>query len=109
LLERATTGQSGWCTPELLRIQGERQREGGSPIEALETFRKSLELARAQHSHAWILRSSTSLARLLGECGRSAEGVALLDSTLSRFEEGFATPDLQLATRCLETLRRQPE
>lgn len=108
LLDRATTGKSGWCTPELLRIQGERQYRDGSPSKALETFQKSLDLARAQSSHAWVLRSSTSLARLLGGRGRSAQGAALLDSALSRFDEGFATPDLQLAAECLAHLRRLP-
>ena len=97
LLQRALRMQSGWCTAELLRIHGERQRHAGALEEATSTLRRSLDVAAQQHARSWTLRTSISLARLLVQDGRLHEARATLEHAVRPFDEGHATSDVKLA------------
>lgn len=97
LLQRALRMHSGWCTAELLRIHGERQRHAGALEEAASTLRRSLDVAAQQQARSWTLRTSISLARLLAKNGRLREARATLEHAVRPFDEGHATSDLQLA------------
>ncbi|MCX2863576.1 winged helix-turn-helix domain-containing protein [Paucibacter sp. PLA-PC-4] len=102
LAARAKQGTSGWCTAELLRVQGERQLSANAVDDAIATFRHGIEVAREQQALAWELRCSTSLARLLIEQGRSGQARTTIEPVLGRYREGLDTADLQLARALLE-------
>jgi predicted ATPase len=111
---------------ELHRLRGElllRQDAGGgrpSPAEpasarphdpgpsglteAEACFRRALDIARRQGAKSLELRAALSLARLLRDRGRPAEGRLLLAATFGWFTEGWDTPDLQDARVFLEEL-----
>ena len=90
---------------ELHRLKGELALcEGQSPAMAEDHFRRSIEIAKAQQSVAWELRSVTSLARLYRRQHRGSEAQERLSEALAKFTEGFATPDLQAASALLAEL-----
>jgi predicted ATPase len=97
--------ETGWLTPELLRLKGEiallrRSPAVAEPAEDL--FRQALDEARQQGALSWELRAATSLARLLCHQGRSADAIACLQPVYDRFTEGFETADLIAAKRLLD-------
>ena len=63
--------------------------------------RRSIEIAKAQQSIAWELRSATSLARLYRGQNRGSEAQERLSEALTKFTEGFETPDLGAASALL--------
>ena len=67
-------------------------------------FRRALDWARRQGTLSWELRAAMSLARLLGNQDRSAEGQAILRPVYERFTEGFETTDLRSAKALLEVV-----
>ena len=79
--------------------------DGQSPAMAEDHFRRSIEIAKAQQSMAWELRSATSLARLYRAQNRGSEAQKMLAEALAKFTEGFETPDLQAASALLAELR----
>jgi predicted ATPase len=107
VLARGESGRAGWCTPELLRIKGRRllQPGGGDRDRAEALMLRSIETARRQGALAWELRTAISLAELWQAENRHDQAADLLDSTVSRFTEGFATADLVRASDFLEKLR----
>jgi predicted ATPase len=92
--------------PELLRVKGNLllsmpQRDvDGAEI----CFTQSLELSRRQGARAWELRTSTDLAALLADQGRSDSARTLLQPVFGQFTEGSDTADLKAAERLLATL-----
>lgn len=101
-VERAQSGAAGWCAAEILRRHGLALLERGDWRGAEGAFGAALTLAQRQGALAWELRSATSLAQLYQRQGRDAAARALLAPVCARFSEGWATPDLQAARRCLE-------
>jgi predicted ATPase len=96
-----------WAISEVLRIKGELvllQGAAGAAAAAEDHFRQALDWARRQDALSWELRAATSLARLMGDHGRSAEATALLQPVYARFTEGFDTTDLKAAKALLEAL-----
>lgn len=97
-----------WFLPEAMRLKGDLLRvKGGGPSrrQAERMYREAMALAHTQRALAWELRCATSLAGLLVEGTRHEEAVALLEPVILRFTEGFATRDLQVASRLLDRLR----
>jgi predicted ATPase len=106
-IKRAEGNEEGWLLGELLRVQGELLLlpAGAGAVRIAENlFRQGLDLARRQGALSWEMRAVTSLARLLRDQGRSAEGRALLRPVYDRFTEGFDTADLRAAEELLHTL-----
>jgi predicted ATPase len=96
-----------WAISEVLRIKGELvllQGAAGAAAGAEDHFRQALDWARRQDALSWELRAATSLARLMGDHGRSAEATALLQPVYARFTEGFDTTDLKAAKALLDAL-----
>ncbi len=96
-----------WGMAELLRVKGELlllqdARDAAAAAEA--QFRQALDWAHRQGARSWSLRVATSLARLLRDRGRAAEGTALLRPIYSEFTEGFDTADLKAARALLLAL-----
>jgi predicted ATPase len=107
-LARAEANEERWFVAELFRIKGELTlQDGGSEsvANAERLFMLSLDWARRQGTQSWELRAATSLARLLRDQGRSADGVALLQPVYDRFTEGFDTADLKSAKALLRDPR----
>jgi predicted ATPase len=101
----------------LLRKAGERRPSPSEPAPARPPgpdppalpgaeacFRRALDVARRQGAKSLELRAALSLARLLRDRGRRAEGRRLLAGTFGWFTEGWDTPDLEDARALLEEL-----
>jgi predicted ATPase/DNA-binding winged helix-turn-helix (wHTH) protein len=106
-LARSERDEERWCVAELLRIKGELVLREGAPqatMAAEQYFLQSLDWARRQGALSWELRTSTSLARLQHDQGRTAEARGLLQSVYDRFSEGFETTDLKTAKALVRSL-----
>jgi adenylate cyclase len=82
---------------DLLRICGElrlAESDGSAAALAENLFNEAIGLAQAQASKLHELRAATSLARLWGKQGRSADGKKLLQPVYDWFTEGLDAPDL---------------
>jgi len=96
--------------PEQHRIRAELfLLAPGNEVEAESCLRRSLDLARVRGAKALELRAAVSLARLLRQLGRVAEGWELLAECYAWFTEGLNTPDLRQAKQLLDELRRDVE
>jgi predicted ATPase len=93
-----------WWLAEQFRLRAELLLTPGTEVEAEAALRKAVELACRQKSKSLELRATASLARLLRQQGRAAEGRDLLAKCCAWFTEGFDTPDLQEAKGLLEEL-----
>jgi hypothetical protein len=99
--------EPGWLTPELFRLKGKLlllQSPSAAVQTAEDLFRQALDRARRHQAAAWELRAATSLARLLSNEGRAADGIACLQPVYDRFTEGFGTADLIAAKQLLDEL-----
>jgi class 3 adenylate cyclase/tetratricopeptide (TPR) repeat protein len=91
---------------EIHRLNGELALNEGPNLDAAEGhFRQAIEIARNQHSLAWELRSTISLARLYQARQRRGEARQQLSEVLAKFTEGFDLPDIQEAHALLAELR----
>jgi hypothetical protein len=99
--------ETGWLTPELLRLKGELLLLQSTPavVEPVEDlFRQALEESRRQEALSWELRAATSFARLLRDQGRPGNANTILQPVYERFTEGFDTADLIAAKQLLDEL-----
>ena len=107
-IDRCHATEEYWPIAELLRAKGELllMQDGPSAVAmAEEQFRQALGWARRQEALSWELRAATSLARLLGDNGRSADAKLILRPVYDRFTEGFGTADLKTARVLLDAVR----
>ena len=108
LLPRPSFGDAtGWCSSELLRLQGLRYLRK-DPLDsaalAEAAFTKSMEIAVAQNALAWQLRTSISLAALWREQNQLDKARSQLSSIYTQFAEGHDTGDLRAAAALLQQL-----
>jgi class 3 adenylate cyclase/predicted ATPase len=89
---------------ELHRIAGAALMTQGNSVEAENSFRRAIDIARSQCAKMWELRATTSLARLLRDTGRCEEVRAMLGEIYNWFIEGFETADLKEAKALLDRL-----
>ena len=80
---------------EIHRISGDLYLQQADPVNAEESYRKAIEVARTQSAKGWELKAATSLAVLLKDQGRQAEAAAILGELVDWFTEGLATQDLE--------------
>jgi predicted ATPase len=92
--------------PVLYQFRGELQltQAPSAQIEAEESFRQAITMARAQQAKSLELRATTSLCRLLASQGKGREARSLLQEIFGWFTEGFDTRDLQEASALLAEL-----
>ncbi|HEX6315092.1 MAG TPA: tetratricopeptide repeat protein, partial [Gemmatimonadaceae bacterium] len=102
-IERPAWQEREWL-PECLRVKGRILFALGRFDEAEALLGRSIECAREQQARSWELRSCTTMAELLADRGRGAEGRALLGPILGWFSEGFETLDLVEARALLDKL-----
>ena len=93
-----------WLEAELNRHKGQLLLRRGHSEAAEQLYRKALSIAQEQEAKLWKLRAATSLARLWGGQGRSAEASDLLAAVYGWFTEGFDTADLKEAKALLDEL-----
>jgi len=105
LIERARRGESGWCTAELLRIDGDRHAALGDGRAAHASYLRGIEVAQHQQALSWELRCQMSLVRLSQPSAQAERARAGLRDVLQRFSEGFETRDLRLAHALLHPVR----
>ena len=91
---------------EIIRLKREvlLMHDTASAVEAEACFRTALDVARTQEAKWWELRTSLSLARLLGKKDRREEASAMLADIYNWFTEGFDTADLKEAKALLDRL-----
>ncbi|PIT03621.1 ATPase [Bradyrhizobium nitroreducens] len=106
VLARCNDRQELWYLPELLRIKGELMQRSARHSEHAEAhFREAMGIAAQQGARFWELRCATSLARLIGGAGQTAEALAILERACEPFAEGAAIADLGSARDLSERLR----
>ncbi|HUI94224.1 MAG TPA: winged helix-turn-helix domain-containing protein [Xanthobacteraceae bacterium] len=106
-LARSAANEERWCAAELSRCKGElllQTAHADATTQAEALFAEALRQAREQRALAWELRTAASIARLRRRQGRVHDARALLAGVYSRFTEGFATADLQMADALLRDL-----
>lgn len=90
---------------ELRRLRGELHlAEANDEAAAEECFQRALATAREQHSRAWELRATMSLARLWHRQGRRHEALTVLSSAVDGILDGSDTPDMLDAAALLREL-----
>jgi predicted ATPase len=76
----------------------------GNEEQAESLLQQSLDLAKSEGARSLELRAAMSLARLLRQQGRVAEGKELLARCYAWFTEGLDTADLRDAKALLDQL-----
>jgi class 3 adenylate cyclase/predicted ATPase len=89
---------------ELHRIAGTALMTQDKSVEAENSFRRAIEIARTQVARMLELRATTTLARLLDKAGRRDEARQMLADIYGWFTEGFDTHDLKDAKALLDEL-----
>jgi predicted ATPase len=103
--EIVETTQDRWAEAELCRVRGELLLATGAALEAENSFREALSVARRQNGRLWELRVTVSLARLWHSQGRSEEARTLLQPIYGWFTTAVRTPDLEDAQELLGRLQ----
>jgi hypothetical protein len=104
---RAESGRAEWCAAEILRAHAVllmRQFGNATVPRAEALLLQSLDIAGHQEAHAWVLRTSTSLAGLWHGQGKTAAARDLLADSYNWFSEGLATADLSRASFLLKSM-----
>lgn len=89
---------------EILRLKGWMLTLKDDHAGAEKNYLASLDWAREQKAKSWELRTSTSLARLWRQQGKTTEARELLAPVYDWFTEGFDTKDLKEAKELLADL-----
>jgi class 3 adenylate cyclase/predicted ATPase len=95
-----------YYSAEIHRLRGDLalKRSSSDPVEAEDSYRKAIEVAKSQSGKSLELRATVSLARLLRDTDRRDEARAMLADVYNWFTEGFDTADLVDAKALLEEL-----
>jgi predicted ATPase len=89
---------------ELYRIEGTLALTQSRFVDAENSFRRAIGIARTQGARMWELRASRSLADLLAKQGKREEARTTVADVYGWFTEGFDTADLKEAKTLLDKL-----
>jgi predicted ATPase len=103
-MEIAEMTEDRWAEAELRRVRGDLLLATAKALEAEDSYRQALSLARQQNARLWELRVAVSLARLWQGEGRNEEARTLLQPIYGGFTEGVDMPDLREAKILLDEL-----
>jgi len=107
-LEKCGSSGEGWCSPELLRLQGELlllDDPGDTAHRSEAAFLQSLQTSREQGAWAWELRTSLSCAKLYARQNRPSEAKPILAGAIERCSGQAMTRDLAEAGSVLAKLQ----
>ena len=76
----------------------------GKSVEAENSFRRAIEIARTQSARMWELRATTSLARLSRSRVIATKRARCSPTMYGWFTEGFDTADLKDAKALIDEL-----
>ena len=97
--------QEKWYEAEVRRMLGEHQaRSQPGNVDATDSLRKAMDMARDQGAKLWELRAGTSLAQLLSEAGMVNDARQLLEPLCGWYADGPVTPDLERARTVLDAV-----
>jgi predicted ATPase len=85
---------------ELHRIAGTALMAQGKSVEAENSFRRAIEIARTQSARMWELRATTSLARLLAKQDRRDEARKMLAEFTAGSPKASTPPISRTPRRC---------
>jgi predicted ATPase len=94
-----------WGTPEILRVKAELAIAEGDELTGEQLLMEALAMATKQGALAWLLKSTTSLARLRASQGHPASARKFLEPIYNAITEGFDAADMHAATQLLHDLR----
>jgi hypothetical protein len=103
----ARESASGWCAPELLRVQGERLLMSGVPeahSKAETLLAKAVETASIQGAFGWQLRAAISLATLWERNGQLDRARQMLSTARGRISQENDSRDMLKARELLAQL-----
>ena len=104
-LEIRERNDDAWFEAEIYRMLGDLALAEANDVAGAEKhYRKSLEVALTQGTRSFELRTSVSLARLLGSLGRGGEAIELLSPVRQWFEGQRPTVDSRAADEVLASL-----
>jgi adenylate cyclase len=105
----AKTGEN-WWQAEICRLEGllHLAATDADPEKAELCFRNALKIAAGQKAKCLELRAATSLARLLTDTPRRAEGFEILNELVNWFQEGLELPDMLQARAILKEASKIP-
>ena len=105
----AKTGENWWGA-EICRVEGLLHCAANeADLEKAEScFRNALKIAADQKAKCLELRAATSLARLLADTPRRAEGFEILNELVNWFQEGLELPDMLQAKAILKEASKPP-
>jgi hypothetical protein len=107
----ALSNEVGFPQTERLRLKGNLLlllKDSASLIEAERLFRSAIQIERSCGAKWYELQSTTALARLLRDTGRTGEARAMLAEIYGWFTEGFDTADLKDAKALLDEWSNSP-
>lgn len=99
--ERATSGETGWNVPDLLRACA---MASPSAPEAIADLEAALAIARSQGAAAWELRCAVSVSPLWVARGSPQQAAHLLRPLMARYAGWPSLPDVQRARAILESI-----
>lgn len=99
-LDRALSGDAGWCRPELLRLKAVTLIKNDRAA-ATELLKEAVKLARAMGSVFWELRCAVCLFRL-ATSREIAAARSDLESVVAKFACSHPLPDIVMARRLLD-------
>ena len=103
--EAAETTQDRWADAELYRVRGDLLLATGRALDAEESYRQALSVARRQNGRLWELRVAVSLARFWHSEGRNEEALTLLQPIYGWFKTAAHSPDLENAQELMGRLQ----
>jgi tetratricopeptide (TPR) repeat protein len=104
-IELRERNDDAWFEAEIYRMLGDVTLAEGDSAAAEKFYRKSLDVSLQQGTRSFELRTSVSLARLLGQTERAAEAIELLSPVRTWFEGQRPTADSAAADTLLASLR----
>jgi predicted ATPase len=97
-----------WCRSELMRVQGLVLARAGYHARAERLLLSALDEAHVIKALSYELRIANDLAAHYVQMNRPDEAMALLFPVYRRFDEGFGTRDLTVASQLLQRAARLP-
>jgi tetratricopeptide (TPR) repeat protein len=107
MIEMIENGSEQWSSAECQRVLAmAHYMENGDHDAAIDRLNKSIALAERQEARLWQLRSTSSLAQVLHDAGRTDQATSALTRVIQNYPlEGHQTTDFYQANELLSQLQ----